>query len=187
MRKELYVGVGPKAKTELVLAGPYDGRFETAEALKTCVDVADIALQERIREALGGTYGVNVSSNVRYVPPMSYQIRVSFDAAPERVDSLADAALAELTRLRSTGPTKDEADRVRAAKLRDLDGTDNNDYWADELSGHAKQGWSLASIADHEKNAKQLTAASLRQACARMIDTSRYVRVTMYPKNYRRR
>jgi zinc protease len=186
VRKDLYVGAGPKARTELVLSGPYDGTFESSEALSTAVDVAEIALEERIREILGGTYGVNVNSDVRYAPPMSYQIRVSFDAAPERVDSLADVALAELTRLRSAGPTKAEVDKMRAAKMRDFDDTDDNSFWASELSGHAKQGWSLASIGNHKKNAEQLSVAGVRQACARMLDVSHYVRVTMYPKSYRR-
>jgi len=186
VRKDLYVGAGPKARAALVLSGPYDGSFETAEALSTSVEVAKLALEERLRETLGATYGVNVFSEVRYAPPMSYQIHVTFDAAPERIDSLADAALAELTRLRSAGPTKDEVDRVRAAKLRDLDDTEDNDYWADELSGHARLGWSLATIATHRKTAEQLTVPGLHKACARMLDTSHYVRVTMYPKSYRR-
>jgi zinc protease len=187
VRKDLYVGAGPKAKTELVLSGPYDGRFESAEALSMSVEVAEIALEERIRETLGGTYGVSVNSAVRYAPPMTYRIHVSFEAAPERIDSLVDAALAELTRLRTTGPTKGETDRVRAAKLRDFDDMEDNDFWANELSGHARLGWPLSSIVDHKKSAEQLTVASLRQSCAQMLDTSHYVRVTMYPKTYRRR
>jgi zinc protease len=187
VRKDLYVGAGPKAKTELVLSGPYDGSIQTADALSATVAVAGHALEERLRETLGATYGVNVSSEVRFAPPMSYQIHVSFDAAPERIDTLADAALAELARLRSAGPTKAEVDRVRAAKLRDLDGTDDNEYWANELSGHTQLGWPLSTIGYHKKSAEQLTVAGLRESCARMLDTSHYVRVTMYPKTYRGR
>jgi zinc protease len=186
VRKDLYVGAGPKAKAELVFAGPYGGTLESSEALSATVDVAELALEERLRETLGATYGVNVTSTVRYAAPMTYRIQVVFEAAPERIDSLVDAALAELARLRTTGPTKTEVEKVRAAKLRDLDDTDDNSYWANELSAHTRMGWPLTSIASHKPNAERLTVDGVRLWCARILDTSHYVRVTMYPKTFRR-
>jgi predicted Zn-dependent peptidase len=126
---------------------------------------------------------VSVSSSVNLVPPVRYSITVEFEASPERIDSLADAALAELKRLSTRGPTKQELEKTRIAGTRDLDDKlQDNDYWATELSWHARMGWPLAGITAHQRDAEHLTLAALREACARYLGTAQYARVTMYPK-----
>ena len=127
---------------------------------------------------------MNVHTGVSIVPPARYTLSVEFEAAPERIDQLADAAIADLVRLTMKGPTKTELDKVRAAEVRDLDGKmESNGYWASELSWHARMGWPLASIASHQRVAEHLTMEGLRDACSQYLRTSSYTRVTMYPKN----
>jgi zinc protease len=183
VRKAIMAGVGPKAKTEIVLSGQFKNSVEASAALDAARDVAELALGDRIRETLGGTYGVNVSSHVSVVPPARYMLSVEFEAAPERIDRLAEAAIRDLVRLATQGPTKVEADKVRAAEVRDLDGKmESNSYWASELSWHARMGWPLTSIGSHQRVAEHLTMEGLRAACATYLTPTSYTRVTMYPK-----
>src|SRR5262249_19948970 len=105
-------GTGPRARTEIVLSGPFDGSSESNDHLHIVADVTQRALSDRLRERLGGTYSVNVDPWIELVPPLRYRIRIGFEADPARIDSLAAAALAEVSRLRRTGPSTTEVDRV---------------------------------------------------------------------------
>jgi zinc protease len=184
VRRTVLFGTGPKARTQLVFSGPFDMTDAASDALSAARDVAARALSERLRETLGGTYGVHVWTGVELAPSSTYRMMVDFEAAPERIDSLTDAALAVLARLRTAGPTRAELERTRAAETADIeDNLDDNDFWADELALHARAGLPLTSISEHQRNAKELNAARLRDACGRYFAVNRYVRVTMYPKS----
>jgi zinc protease len=184
VRRTVLFGTGPKARTQLVFSGPFDMTDAASDALSAARDVAARALSERLRETLGGTYGVHVWTGVELAPSSTYRMMVDFEAAPERIDSLTDAALAVLARLRTAGPTRAELERTRAAETADIeDNLDDNDFWADELALHARAGLPLTSISEHQRNAKELNAARLRDACGRYFAADHYVRVTMYPKS----
>jgi zinc protease len=175
--------VRPKAKTEIVLSGPYEITSEETASLNAVRDLTESDLSDKLRETLGGTYDVSVDFSTHLTPPARYTLSISFEAAPERIDSLATAALSELDRLRANGPSTQQVDQTRAAETRDLDGKiEQNSYWARELAAHARLGWSFATIMTHQIDAKLLSAATLRAACAKYLSTSRYVRVTLYPK-----
>jgi zinc protease len=187
VRRELRFGEGPKARTRIVLSGAFDDDLASGEAFGVASEIAELALEDELRETLGGTYGVNVQSSTVVIPPAQYRLAVDFEAAPERIDSLAGAAIAVLERLHRSGPTASEFEKVHAARMRRLDAAvDDNDYWASELSAHARLGWSLSSINDHVDAAKRLTEMQARAACARYLPTDHYVRVTMYPRSVTR-
>jgi zinc protease len=146
-------------------------------------DLLDMVLHERLREDLAGTYGVSVSVEIFHGPRASFAFTIDFTAAPERIDSPASAALAEIERLRTHGPTPEEAARVRTAAIEhnDVD-SHGNGYWANELAWHTLSGWSLESIARHAEDAKRISAEMLKSACARYLDGRRFVRVTRFPE-----
>ena len=132
---------------------------------------------------MGGTYGVSVSAETSEVPPAHYRLVVDFEAARERIPELSAAALEEVQRLRTSGPTDDEVAKIRAARIRDRDGsTDRNTYWASELATHARMHWPLATIANHQLEATLLSKDAVQRACAQYFTPSSYVQVTMYPK-----
>ena len=183
VQREIFAGVGPRAKTQIVLSGPFDNTPEAIEALDAARDVAELALGEQLRETLGGTYGVSVFVGVTGVPPAMYRMTIEFEGSPERIDTLARAALAELQRLRTRGPTRQELDKTREAETRDLDDKlESNGYWADELMSHARMGWPFPGITTHQDRARHITMKTLRDACTRYLDASRHTRVTMFPK-----
>ena len=175
-------GIDPKAHTQLVLGGPLEPTPAASNELSSTRELTELVLQARLRELMGGTYGVAVWLETHEAPRPEYALHVAFDAAPERVDSLVGAALAELERLRTAGPSSDEVEKVKAAETRDADESrQGNHFWAAELTVHARRGWSLESITEHDDEVARLSRESLRDACRRYLATSRVVRVTMYP------
>ncbi|HEY9225972.1 MAG TPA: hypothetical protein VIP11_04950, partial [Gemmatimonadaceae bacterium] len=115
--------------------------------------------------------------------PATYMMTVDFETAPERTDSLVAAALEEIDRLRTRGPSDDEVAKTREARKRDRDGDlESNNYWANELSWHARMGWPLATIADHQNDVLRMSKANLQAAARAYLKPSDYVEVTMMPK-----
>jgi zinc protease len=183
VNRDVDAGVAGTARTAIAFTGPFDITNDAMNALSLVRDVIAQSLQDRLREQLGGTYGVNVDLEVDVVPPARWTIAIDYSAAPERIESLTRAAEAELARLRAHGPNADEFATARAARVRDYDGQiDHNDFWTSELSFHARFGWPLATIAEHPRQAERLTLAELRAACATYIPDGRFVRITMRPR-----
>lgn len=175
-------GADPRARTRIAFADTITPTEAALADLHATRELLELTLDERLRQTMGGTYGVSVTLSMTADARPVYRLWLDFSAAPERVDSLARAALAEVARLRTSGPTDDEAERVRAATVRDHEGdVADNDYWLNELASHALHGWPLRSIATHADEAKRISAASLREACARYLHVDRFVRVTRYP------
>ena len=174
-------GVEPTAQTRILFGNPVAPTVESDAELDAVRDLLDLVLQARIREELGGTYGVFVGLERRRGGEPSYTFSIDFTTAPERVDSLANATLAEIDRLRTRGPTASEAKTLREAALQH-DGDQGNSYWAGELMWHALSGWSLESIASHAEDAERISAETLTAASARYLDARRYIRVTRLPE-----
>jgi zinc protease len=175
-------GIDPRAQTRITLGGRIDWTLQSDTDLNTLRDLVALVLQSRLREKMGGTYDVSVAVDMRSGPPAAFEMSIGFTAAPERIDTLAAAALAELERLRLKGPTAEEAAKVRSAAIRHhADDRDGNQYWASELVAHSLLGWSLESIADHGDEASEISDASLTAAAAKYLDGRRYVRVTRLP------
>lgn len=175
-------GVVERARTAIGFSAPVDLSNENAVALNTVRDLISRAMNERLREEMGGTYGVDVSYSADVAPPSRYTITIEFESAPARIEALAAAATEELARLHRTGPTAAEFAATREARVRDFDGEmDDNDFWVDELVSHARYGWPFAGIVAHPHDAEATTIEDVRGACARFIPLGGYVRVTMRP------
>jgi zinc protease len=183
VERRLQRGVEPRAFTRILIGDTLSLTLDADAALDATRDVLEMVLYERLREQMGGTYGVSVDVEVRRGPSPSYVYSIDFSAAPERVDTLAAAAIGEIERLRTRGPTTAEAEKVRKAAIEHNDERSHgNSYWANELEWHSLTGWPLEAVARHGDDAEKISAASLRAACARYLDGRRFVRVTRLPE-----
>ena len=182
-RRRIIAGSAPRARTQIVMSGPFENTTEASTGLGAVRDLTEFVLNDRLREQMGATYGTNVSIDVSLAPPVRYTVTIDFETAPETADSLAAVGLRELDRLRTDGPTDAELEKVRTARVRDRDGDiESNTYWASELSWHARMGWPLATIATHQADEARLSRENLRDACQRYLRTSEYVQVMILPK-----
>lgn len=182
VRRDVPSGTGVRARTAIGFTAPVDLSNENVNALWAVREVVARTLVERLREQMGGTYDVDVSLAIDPLPPSRYTMRIEFESAPAHIEALSAAAIDELTRLRRYGPTDAQFRGAREARVRDFDGRlEDNDYWVDELTFHARQGWPLAGIAAHRREAEAATLEDLRRACATYIADRHYVRVTMRP------
>ena len=184
VQREVPAGIVARARTAIGFTGPFSLTNEELNRLGMVREVLARALNERLRDEMGGTYGVDVSLEVDPVPPARYSMSIEFESDPGRMEALAAATFDELARLHREGPTAAQFQGAREAQVRDFDGRlEDNEYWAEELSFHARHGWPLEGIAAHGRQAEATTVEDVRRACARYIPARDYVRVTMRPRS----
>ena len=96
IEKSVKKGVEPKSLHSLIFTGSFGWNRENRYRVNAMVDVLRIKLRQRIREELGGTYGVNVKSDYAHFPKESYRISMEFGSDPGRVEELASEVFKEI-------------------------------------------------------------------------------------------
>lgn len=181
--REVRKGIEPKSQTQIVFTGDFEYTPENRLALRALADVLEIKLRERLREALGGTYGADVYANPSRIPRPAYGLTVSFGSAPQRVEELAQAAFAEIDSIKARGPMADDLAKVREMYLRQHE-TDlkQNGWWLGQLAAYAQNGEPPRLLLSYPDRVRALTPEMVRDAARRWLDKGRYVRVTLLPE-----
>jgi zinc protease len=178
-------GTEPKARTALVFTGPFEYSRKNRYQLSALAELLNIKLRETLRENMGGTYGVSVSPSATREPYPSYRFTIGFGSAPERLEDLTAAALAQIDSVKRFGATPEYLNKVKEAAFRAREvALKQNNYWLSQIAIFDQSGWNLAEIPEGEKLISALTAEDLKQAAIKYLRTSNYVRVSLYPENF---
>jgi zinc protease len=182
IRREVRKGSDQKSQTQIVFSGELDYSRHDVYMLSALVDVLQIRLRERLREELGGTYGVGVTANPSHYPRERYAVAVGFGSAPDRVDELTRAAFAEIDSLRKYGPTESDIAKVKEIELRERESAmRENGSWLALLASYLYNGWDPRGILAYEHDVQKLRAADIREAARKYLDERNYVSVSLFP------
>jgi zinc protease len=182
VRQTVRRGVEPKARTALVFTGPAEFGREAVTDIAGLAEALEIRLRERLREELGGTYGVGVQGSVERDPYSRYTFVVDFGSAPERVDELTEVVFAQIDSVRAAGVSQADVDKVREANRRARQTQlRENGFWMTRLMSYDRLGWDPRWI-DDEPLAMGLTVERIRDAARRYLDRGRFVQVTLLPE-----
>ncbi len=175
-------GLEPRAATVLIFAG--EGEFSQSEALALSVagDVLGIRLRESIREALAGTYSIQVDASRSRLPDAEYQISIIFGSDPGRTEELLAEVLEEIEWLRAgaadsyLATVKEQYISAREEQLR------QNGFWLRQILNASQRGESYGQIADLEERLAQLTLGDLAAVAQRVLPLDEYLRVVLLPE-----
>jgi zinc protease len=188
VRREVRKGIEPKGQTTIVFTGPVPDLqatgFETSFRLSRLAELLQLRLRERLREELGGTYGVGVSGSTELVPQPRYRFAVSFGSAPERTDELAAAVFAEIDSVRKHGATETDLAKIKETMSRSLE-TDlkENSFWLGSIASADQRGRNPRELLVEWRNRlNALTSEQLRETAERYLRPERHVRVTLLPE-----
>jgi len=200
IEETVYKGLEPQAQTRIMFTGAFDyGDLSQRTAISTMAGVLRTRLREVLREELGGTYSVGVSSSVSWRPEGNYRLTISFGSDPDRVDELLDAVYAEIDRLHGSPPTEAEVSDVRQAALRTFEtNLESNSFWLSQLDGRYRYWLDnlnlraiyrypsgdrlLESLLANEASLNAVGPADVQEAARRYFDLSNQVRVTLLPE-----
>jgi zinc protease len=183
VQKQVRRGSEPKSRTQFIFSGPFTYTRPERHALASLVDVLDIRLREVLREDLGGTYGVSISQSTERGPWPNYAVHISFDSAPERLDSLSSAVFAVVEQMKSRGPTATDLAKVKETQRRSYErGLRENSFWLQQLLTRSENAEDLRNVLTYPALVDALTAQQVQEAARKYLRADNYVRISLYPE-----
>jgi zinc protease len=176
-------GKEPKGAMSVVFLGDADASHRERTTLFALANVLQQRLWERLRQQLGGVYGVTVNADQEVTPVPQYRVTVSFGADPGRLPELTDATFEEIARLQREGPTDVELGKYREESRRAREtASRTNGFWLQTIALYDQRGWPLTDILAVAGYANAVTAGEVKAAAKRYLDAGHYVKVTLLPE-----
>lgn len=134
-------GVDQKSMVRIVFAQEMPYSEKDAYLLESMGELLTIKLIEQLREEMSGVYGTSAYGYFsRDVYSMLY-FTFGFPCGPENVDTLVQAAIAELKKIIENGPAAKDVDKVKVAQRREVEqDVQQNRFWLDHLRKAAYYG-----------------------------------------------
>jgi zinc protease len=176
-------GLEPTSSTIVLLSGTAPYSREQAYLLSSLSDLAEMRLLDRLREALGGTYSVNVSGNLSRRPREEWQFSVQYGSAPDKAESMFAALEQELDSLRRVPPSAAELERVKEQQRREFEvQLKQNGYWLSSIRTRAEYGDPLETMGDYLTLVNGLTADKLFAAAKQYLNEANRARFVLLPE-----
>lgn len=183
IKKTVRKGIEPKSQTVIIFTGPFEYNRASRNEMNVMTSILNIRLREKIREELGGTYGVSVSQSTSWIPDEEYSIRISFGADPERIEELTKAVFDEINAMKEQGVTQKNFDKVLETIRRSREtNLKENGYWLNQLGFRYRQDGDPKDILTYEKSLEDLNLEVIRLAANKYFNMNNYVQVTLMPE-----
>ncbi len=177
-------GKEPKGAVTLVFLGRADTSIGERTTLLALANILEQRLWDRLREQLGGVYGVTVTADQDAVPVPGYRVTVSFGANPARLDELTRVVFEEIGHLKDSGPTAVELQKFKEEYRRGREtATRTNGFWLQAIALYDQRGWPLTELLAAGARVESLTTSELQMAMRRYLDPSHYVQVSLIPED----
>ncbi len=182
VEKVVRQGLEPQASTRIVFWGAEEYSRRNVNLLRSVGDILNVRLRDKIREELGGTYGVQVTATTSSRPVPGYALHILFTAAPERLDELASVVFEEVERLKAEGPDAQEVANIKEMQRRERQTSiRTNGFWINQIVAYEQSGLELPEIMELEALLAEITPESLQEAARRWLRVDNYVRVSLLP------
>ena len=177
-------GTAPKSQVKLQWLTPFeDQTWVTRNRQQALRDALSVMLREKLREELGGVYGVSVGASAWRTPVQMSAITVSFTCDPDRVDELVaatqgviDAVLAAPVEERIVAQEQEKGRRSREESRR------TNSFWGDGLAGALQRGEDPNAILTWDERNDSLTPALVHEAATKYLSAAPQLKVVLKPE-----
>jgi zinc protease len=183
IEKKVEKGIEPKSQAAIVFSGPYEYDQNHNVAIRAMTELLQTRLLEKLREDLGGTYSITVSPEYQRIPKPQYSVTIQFGSDPQRTEELIKRVFQEIEDLKTNGPTEKQLNDVKEALGREFEtSSKQNNYLLNQISLRYQLGEDPAAIWQLPELYKKLDAATIKQAPKTYLNTSNFVRVTLFPE-----
>ena len=176
-------GIAPQSQSVVLMAGEAPWTREDAYAISSLGELLQMRLLDRLRESLGGTYSVSVSSAFSRRLRQEWQVVIQYGSAPEKADTMYAAVREEIAKLRTTPPTTAELERVKEQQRRELEVQQKqNGYWMSTIRSRVENGDPLETIGDYITLINGLTVERLSAAAQKFLSEENRARFVLLPE-----
>jgi zinc protease len=124
---------------------------------------------------MGGSLNKNPFNN--------FSIGVSLPCGPENVDKLITAALGEIDKVKKSGPSEADLNKVKETwKQQYLVNIKENNFWARQLLQSIELGSNPAGILSYEKRVNALTSKDVKDAANKYLDMKNFIQIVLNPE-----
>ncbi len=183
LKREIKKGTEPKSFIRMFWNS--ESPYSSAEQLKlqALTEVLNIKIIESLREELSGIYGGGMYGNLNKYPYSHFSIGVSLPCGPENVEKLISAALAEIDKVKTSGPTTDDLNKVKETWRQQYEvNIKDNAFWARQLLLAVELGSNSDDLLSYEKRVAALTTQDVKDAALKYLDMKNYVQVVLNPE-----
>jgi zinc protease len=183
VEKVIYKGVDQKSNVNLTFTNAVKFTPRDEYLLKSLNEVLTIKFMENLREKKSGVYGVRSGGRFVHFPYENYVEQVTFQCAPENVETLIAAALDEIEKVKNNGVEDKDLSKVKLAQKNELDlNLKTNSYWMNELTVNLINGVKTSDGKDDAEQINQLSSKDLQQFAKKIFGTN-YCRFVLLPEN----
>jgi zinc protease len=183
VEKVVTKGNTPKSQVGVVFSGPFQNTQRNRLIVQAMANTLGGNLQRVLREDLGGTYGVSVVPEFTKRPIEEYRLTITFACDPARTQDLVKTLFEVIDDFKTTGPGAGQVADAQAALRRDLE-TDSrqNGHLMNQLVFAYQYDEPVPDPSTLSGLYQQLTVPLLRDAARTYLDTTRYVKVVLFPE-----
>ncbi len=176
-------GTDPKSMVRMSFTGKLDYSREEAYKLGSLAQALNIKLIEEIREKKSGVYGIGSNASALEFPYEHYEITISFPCAPENVEDLSQAVVAEIKKIKENGPTKEDLMKVKETQRREMENNlKQNNFWLQSLEKAYFTDADPSRIVEYKDAIEALSVEDLKQTAEKYFNFDQYVKVVLYPE-----
>ena len=171
----------PKATSAIIFSGELNYNLQNKIQLDALKQIIDIVLTDKIREKLGGTYGVQVTSELEEAPEGNFNIQLVFDTDPERRAELVEAINGAISDIQKNGPSAENVQKVKEFTTKQhADDLKVNSYVIDVLNNQYR--YKADFDTNYQQYVDQLSVSSLKKFAQNTFGQGNRIEVSLSSK-----
>jgi zinc protease len=181
--KVIKKGSEPQSQVNIIFTG--DTKYDSKEsyALQSLGDVLSITLIEKLREEIGGVYGIGASGSIGKLPHPTYTFYIGFPCAPENIEKLTKAAVAEVEKIQKNGVSAANLEKVKEQQKRKLEvDIKQNQFWIDNLYNSYVNSNNPEDILKKQEQINSLNSKMMQDAANKYLNLKKYIRIYLLPE-----
>ena len=186
LQQDVYAGMEDKARFELVFYGPMSETGPLARNhFYSAGDILSTLLRERLREELGGVYGVSVGRGMSWHPSPRFHLSVSFTCDPERLPELEAAMDEVFAQVLAEGVSQDLVSAQQKIKsIERKKSSKENASWAARMEWAVESGEDpVVGILGWDARNDALTPETVKAALELALNADNSARFRLYPES----
>lgn len=179
--KTLSVPMGAeKAYVSMAWIGAEPYSQEGTAVMNQLAECLRIRCLGSLRQDKGGVYGVNLTGGMTQFPEPNYQLSVSFQTNPKRVQEMVNAVKTELEVIAQNGPQKDDMKKAIEFWRKQQPATmESNSYYYFFLQNYYENG--LLWETDRTKVESFITSEAVQRLAKKIVSDGNLKVVTVLP------
>jgi zinc protease len=188
VNEELYFGVDEKSSTRVIISGDYEVNLEENGYMNAAASILTNKMIEKLREEMGGVYGVGANWGAIERPKGTFRFQISFPSSPDNADELAEAAMAELEKVKAGDFTDEDLQKVISARIQNFDeGKKTNGFWQGSIPSYLKSGYDLELILKNAERANGITREKIIATMNKYLTNENIIKVVKLPAGYKKK